>query len=418
MSPIRSWNLHLPHSLSEFILWALVIHRRARDRLCAAQQLAGLGPHASAWAPKAKAEQSLGDGKPSLEGARREAEDLAREGRFDEAMHVLLLRAVGELRDNLKLTIADSLTAREIERRAPLDERGKSAFGRMVHAVEHVVFGQAPADADAYDSLPRRLRDVRLLARRRGASMSDETEQGGFSPRIAAALGGLALALFALALIFTGGSDVDAENSAGANSYSRSAIGHRALFETLAKLGRNVVRADVDPLGKLGDRGVLVLIEPTSAANDPALATKIRAAQRVLLVLPKTYAAADPDHPGWVRDAVLVRRRRSPRRAFSWSMQKPASRKAPSRSRSPSIISSRTPTIAKDAQSVTGGDFHVLLGDKDGFLVGERVIGGRRIVVLADPDPIENLGILQGDNAAFDLPCSTWSATPNDEIRV
>jgi hypothetical protein len=97
-------------------------------------------------------ERKFGPAKPSLEGARREAEDLAREGRFDEAMHVLLLRAVSELRDTLKLTIADSLTAREIQRRAPLDERGKSAFGRMVHAVEHVLFGQEAADANAYDA--------------------------------------------------------------------------------------------------------------------------------------------------------------------------------------------------------------------------------------------------------------------------
>ena len=48
-------------------------------------------------------------------------------------------------------------------------------------------------------------------------------------------------------------------DSDGANSYSKSAIGHRALFETLGKLGREALRADADPLGKLGDNGVLRL---------------------------------------------------------------------------------------------------------------------------------------------------------------
>ncbi len=245
--------------------------------------------------------------------------------------------------------------------------------------------------------------------------MSAELGEGGFSPRLAAGLGGLAMALFALALVFTGGGDADTENTSGANSYSRSAIGHRALFETLAKLGRNVVRADVDPLGKLGDRGVLVLIEPTSAANDPTLATKIRAAQRVLLVLPKTFAAPDPEHPGWVRDAFVLPNSEP---EASLLLVEPKVRVAVNAKPKPSTINvfNPAPTVAQDAQSVTSDQFKVLLGDKDGFVVGERVVGGRRIVVLADPDPIENLGILQGDNAAFALALFDFVGGPNDKF--
>ncbi len=149
--PIPSWNLHLPRNLSEAILWALVI----LGVLAIAYALRNSLPawdRTSRLAAEGEDEGGLGDGRSSLQDVRREAEDLARLGRFDEAMHVLLLRAVGELRDKLKLTIADSLTAREIERRAPLDDSGKSAFGRMVHAVEHVVFGREAADVGAYEA--------------------------------------------------------------------------------------------------------------------------------------------------------------------------------------------------------------------------------------------------------------------------
>jgi hypothetical protein len=87
-----------------------------------------------------------------MAAARLEADDLARAGRYAEAMHVLLLRSLAELRDKLKVTFADSLTSREILRRAPLGELGRAAFAEIVRAVERVVFGGARADAAAYQA--------------------------------------------------------------------------------------------------------------------------------------------------------------------------------------------------------------------------------------------------------------------------
>lgn len=91
-------------------------------------------------------------GREALAAARLEADELARAGWYGEAMHVLLLRAVAELRERLRVAFADSLTSREIARRAPLDERGRAAFGGIVGDVEAVVFGEFEADAAAYDA--------------------------------------------------------------------------------------------------------------------------------------------------------------------------------------------------------------------------------------------------------------------------
>ena len=87
-----------------------------------------------------------------------------------------------------------------------------------------------------------------------------------FSPRVAVALGGLVLVIFAASLLLTGRGGRDTGESFGANTYSRSAIGHLALYDMLRALGRNSVRADVDPLAQLGAKGVLVLAEPSETA--------------------------------------------------------------------------------------------------------------------------------------------------------
>jgi hypothetical protein len=229
---------------------------------------------------------------------------------------------------------------------------------------------------------------------------------GGFSPRVMFALGGLAVALFALALLFTGGGE-DIANADGPNSYSRSAIGHRALYEMLAAMGRKVLRADANPLGKLGDDGVLVLIEPNSAAFDFTLPVKIAAAKRVLLVLPKTIGISDPDHPGWIRDALTM----PPGQAeASLAFVDPTASLGRDRDLTPlSIVKFPiAPLIERERQRVVGGNSSVVIGDPGRYLLGVSAKGRHRVVVLADPDPIENLGVGRGDNAAFALALFDW----------
>ena len=229
-APSDSLGLGIPRSLGEIILWAGVILGALLIGYALRDSLPGWDRSRRLQGERQSAEDDTA-AAPTLHGARREAEGLAAAGRFDEAMHVLLLRAVAELRDTLKLTIADSLTAREIERRAPLDGGGKTAFGRMVHAVERVVFGQrAPTSAPIAPAAAISTRSPL----RSPPERADERDRRFLAARGAGA-GRLAVALFALALLFTGGGGVDTEGSDGPNSYSRSAIGHRALFETLSQ---------------------------------------------------------------------------------------------------------------------------------------------------------------------------------------
>lgn len=84
-----------------------------------------------------------------------EADALAREGRFAEAMHALLLQSVAAIRSRLDARIADSLTSREILRRVRLTAEGAAALREIILSVEWTYFGEHPADASDYGQCRR-----------------------------------------------------------------------------------------------------------------------------------------------------------------------------------------------------------------------------------------------------------------------
>jgi hypothetical protein len=78
------------------------------------------------------------------------ADELASRGLYREAMHLLLLRAIAELRHRLGMDFARSLTSREILRRANLPEEGKAPLRDIITRVELSYFGAYPAAANDY----------------------------------------------------------------------------------------------------------------------------------------------------------------------------------------------------------------------------------------------------------------------------
>jgi hypothetical protein len=78
------------------------------------------------------------------------ADDLAAEGRFVEAMHVLLLQGLADIRARLDEQFADSLTSREILRSTKLSDAGRSSLRDIVNRVEWTYFGEHPAELADY----------------------------------------------------------------------------------------------------------------------------------------------------------------------------------------------------------------------------------------------------------------------------
>jgi hypothetical protein len=86
-----------------------------------------------------------GEVDPSITG-----DELARQGRFVEAMHWLLLHSLSEIRERLGVRFPDSLTSREILRRARLPEYAKRLLNDIVTRVELSYFGTYPASEQDY----------------------------------------------------------------------------------------------------------------------------------------------------------------------------------------------------------------------------------------------------------------------------
>ena len=92
-------------------------------------------------------------------------ERLAREGRFAEAIHALLLRALRLLDPRSALAI--SLTSREIHRTAELSEGRREDLGVLVRAVEVSRFGGGDVGRSEYETC--RTRFARLTESRGAA---------------------------------------------------------------------------------------------------------------------------------------------------------------------------------------------------------------------------------------------------------
>src|SRR5262245_25198945 len=80
------------------------------------------------------------------------ADDLAAQGRFVEAMHVLLLQGLADIRRRLDEQFADSLTSREILQSTKLWETGRAPLRDIVDRVELTYFGQRPAALPDYQA--------------------------------------------------------------------------------------------------------------------------------------------------------------------------------------------------------------------------------------------------------------------------
>lgn len=105
-----------------------------------------------------------------MEKAQVEADELARQGNFAEAMHVLLLQSVNELRRRLKVSIAVSLTSREILYRIGLPPEGHNVFADIIRRVEISYFGSYQPDVGDYTACRNSYDTLTNILRKGGAA--------------------------------------------------------------------------------------------------------------------------------------------------------------------------------------------------------------------------------------------------------
>lgn len=225
--------------------------------------------------------------------------------------------------------------------------------------------------------------------------------QSPFEPKIVAVLVAAAIALFAASLLLSGnGSHRETANRAGANTYSRSAVGHLGLFDVLQTLDYQTVRGEREVLAQLGTNGILIWAEPTTSISGGSDNSNLLGAKKILVVLPKWVTRRGEMRDDWISEARLA-----PEYTAQSVFYTVAGAGQVVRAAKPSSFKNNlaipTPTISAPMQLIKGSKMKPLVATAEGILLGEYKEGQRTIWVLADPDPIENHGIGKGDNLAF-----------------
>lgn len=191
--------------------------------------------------------------------------------------------------------------------------------------------------------------------------------------------------------------------SAGADSYSVSAIGHRGLVEILEKLDIPVIKSRGDSAHK-AEHGLLIVIEPT--VSDEASKTRLRdlvqAAPRVLVVLPKWYGSAAMGDE-WIDEAYLLPHSevddvlRSLGLRYTVSLSRIG--KTATDFRGEGLV--KSPVIRYDPQTVdVGENFEATVHDGLGYAL---LFEDDHVAVLTDPDVMNNHGLRVPENALFTI---------------
>lgn len=245
------------------------------------------------------------------------------------------------------------------------------------------------------------------------------TYSNPFSRRVVMIVSIIGVVSLLAAVYFTvrGGRD-QGPARADADSSSRSAVGHRAFYDLLGRLGISTTRSRGRTLDKVRRRGVLVLLEPDLDRDrldlerergredlSPVIRELLDADKTTLLVLPKWRQVEDRRRPGWsesvellgegvvqrVLDAAGVdgQLRRHAQPLEGWDIADELAHAGAD----PDLPLPQLLTTDDLIPLITrGGD--VLLGEFVGASADRQ-----RQLLLTDPDLLSNHGIVRGDNA-------------------
>jgi hypothetical protein len=210
--------------------------------------------------------------------------------------------------------------------------------------------------------------------------------------------------------------------SAEADAYSRSAIGHRAFVELMRAQDVPVMVSRFDSGTRAGPQALLIVAEPRLDVDAPGRSRKLqqmlRSARRTLLVLPKWQGHEDRSHAGWLDRAELA-----PPTAIARALQDAnvlAGYALPSGEGVQSCEGvPANPTLRRPQFLRPNGEsgLRPLIACANGWLLAERedALGGR-LLILSDPDVLSNHGLGDGDNATVAWAVLGYARRPGQAV--
>jgi len=214
--------------------------------------------------------------------------------------------------------------------------------------------------------------------------------------------GGASLLTFMLYIVF--GSGVSEPESAGNDSYSRSAVGHHVLAELLAELDVSVTVSRHASGHRAGETAILVLAEPNPDTFLGPLGSEVPlmldSAAVVLLVLPKWDYQEDDDRDSWIR-ANRPLPAESVARVLQAADDGGSIVRLTGEPGEPTTNALGIDPELDAPQLVSPGNLVPLVAYEGGLLLGEVPRDEGILYVLSDPDILANHGIGRGRNAEF-----------------
>jgi hypothetical protein len=189
--------------------------------------------------------------------------------------------------------------------------------------------------------------------------------------------------------------------SFGADSFSRSALGHKAFVELVKAQGRTVLVSRHRTPDRAREGALTALLEPAVGGEDDGRSRAVlrdvrEAATRLLVVLPKRIGFFDRLRPRWVGAVRYAPIEDANRVLEALSLEATAIRP-------PASVGAWSGPLAApdldDPQLVRSKELRPLLSCSEGMLVGELRDHGRHLIVLSDPDVLETHGLGRGRNA-------------------
>ncbi|MBW8873991.1 MAG: hypothetical protein JF614_03440 [Acidobacteria bacterium] len=247
-----------------------------------------------------------------------------------------------------------------------------------------------------------------------------ETElEGGFSRRRVAWAVGIAATSFAIFLLLLAfGRDLEGRPAPGADTFSRSALGYRGVAELLRALGLGATSRQASAGSGVGPDHPLVVAEPDPrrGGSSPRLETlwqEARDRQAPLVVVLPKWIPSEPrkDKPEWLEKVELM-----PSWQVHWVLQGLKDPDLPVTARrlrsargcqaswhngdAPLALQLDVETPVQLLLPIEG--LEPVIQCDGGLLVARRPArsGRPQVVVIADPDLLNNQGLGRGENAA------------------
>lgn len=177
----------------------------------------------------------------------------------------------------------------------------------------------------------------------------------------------------------------------GANTYSRSYIGHTGILNLLKKLGIPVVQSRTGSIRKSRD-GVLVIAEPITKLGAVNPLYELMFAKKILFVLPKWDAKKDTKHRGWAK-SVRLKSRFEVGLSLNFVVYKGKVERVSKVEKWTTNTLNIDPKISTPVQLIKSDKLIPLIASDKGILLGALVTDERTIWVLSDPDVISNHGL-------------------------